>query len=63
MEIKIKDAIIARILLSIIGKISKPVRDWIIEKIKELDKKAKETDNPIDDLVVLLLKSVFGIEE
>ena len=63
MEIRIKDAIIARILLSIIGKISKPVRDWIIEKLKELEEKAKKTDNPIDDLLVTLLKAVFGIED
>jgi len=52
------------ILLELLGKlitgISPKIREAIFEFLKDLEAKAKETTNPIDDIVVLLLRILFG---
>jgi len=45
------------------AKISPEIREKIIRFLKVLQKKAKETKNPFDDLLVSALLTIFKIEE
>jgi hypothetical protein len=53
-------AIILEILEKLLKGISPKIREAILEFLKDLEAKAKETPNPIDDIVVLLLRILFG---
>ncbi|GAI96154.1 unnamed protein product [marine sediment metagenome] len=53
-------AIILEILSKLITGISPKIREAILEFLKDLEVKAKETPNPIDDIIVLLLRILFG---
>lgn len=54
-------AVILRILPTLIDNISPAVRQIIIQIIQDLEKKAKETKNPYDDMLIELLKAVFNV--
>ena len=49
-----------KVLGVILPMLSDPLKQLLDGFIDELDKKAKETSNPIDDLAVDLLKALFG---
>ena len=53
-------AIILEILERLIKGISPKIREEILNFLKDLEIKAKETPNPVDDIVVLLLRILFG---
>jgi len=52
--------IILEILEKLIKGVSPKIREEILEFLKDLELKAKETPNPIDDIIVLLLRILFG---
>lgn len=52
--------IILELLSKLITGISPKIREEILEFLKDLEAKAKETPNPIDDIIVLLLRVLFG---
>lgn len=53
-------AIILKLLEKLLTGMSPKIREAILEFLKELEAKAKETPNPIDDIIVLLLRILFG---
>ncbi len=53
-------AIILDLLSKLLTGMSPKIRDLILDFLKELEAKAKETPNPIDDIIVLLLRILFG---
>lgn len=59
----LKSFFLWKIITGMLTKISPQMRAWIILKIKEAEIKAKETKNQIDDIVVLVLKIIFDIQE
>jgi nitrate reductase assembly molybdenum cofactor insertion protein NarJ len=54
--------ILATVLEELLKRVSPEIRLSIRKWIQELEKNAKETKNPWDDLFVALLKIVFGVE-
>jgi len=46
----------------IIKQISPVIKDYIKDAIVELEVKAKESHNPYDDVLVMLLKMILDIE-
>jgi len=55
---KILAAVIEELLKRISPEIRMSIRKWL----EELERKAKETKNPWDDLFVAVLKIMFGVE-
>ena len=55
--------IIGKLLPLIISAISPEVRDETISLVKVLDKKAKATPNPIDDVFVGILKIIINVDD
>lgn len=53
-------SIILELLSKLITGISPQIREEILEFLKKLEAKAKETPNPIDDIIVLCLRIIFG---
>lgn len=53
-------AIVLEILERLLKGMSPKIREEILEFLKELEVKAKETPNPVDDIIVLLLRILFG---
>ena len=53
-------AIILEILSKLIKGISPKIREEILNFLKDLEAKAQETPNPVDDIIVLLLRILFG---
>ena len=49
------------LLKKIIDTISPQLREFIKETLIKMEAKAKETDNPLDDILVLVLKTLFGM--
>ncbi|MQY77992.1 MAG: hypothetical protein GH151_02175 [Bacteroidetes bacterium] len=47
----------------ILNAISPQLRKLVVEFILSLKEKAAATDNPLDDIVVALLISLFGISD
>uniref|UniRef100_A0A6M3JIA7 Uncharacterized protein n=1 Tax=viral metagenome TaxID=1070528 RepID=A0A6M3JIA7_9ZZZZ len=43
------------------SKISPQIRESIVNFVIDLEKKAAQTDNPIDDVAVQILKLILGI--
>jgi len=43
-------------------KVSPQIREAIVNFVKELDKKAQATPNPIDDILVAVIKLALGID-
>ncbi len=54
--------LIASILPLVWGAISPTVKDALKSLIADLEAKAKETANPIDDIAVAILKDILGID-
>jgi len=54
--------ILATVLEELLKRVSPEIRLSNRKWIQELEKSAKETKNPWDDLFVALLKIVFGVE-
>lgn len=52
--------LIYSLFVKVIGQISPDIRAYIKEFLTMLEKKAKETDNPIDDIFVVILRIIFG---
>lgn len=52
--------IFLELLEKLISGISPNIREEILNFLKELEAKAKETPNPVDDIIVLLLRIIFG---
>lgn len=55
-------AIILEILSKLIKGISPKIREEILNFLKDLEAKAQETPNPVDDIIVLLLRILFGFQ-
>jgi len=55
--------ILATVLEELLKRVSPEIRLSIRKWIQELEKNAKETKNPWDDLFIALLRIVFGIGE
>ncbi|MBA7586412.1 hypothetical protein ES708_28410 [subsurface metagenome] len=53
-------SIILKLLKNILTGMSPEIRKLILEFLRDLEAKAEETPNPIDDIVVLLLRILFG---
>jgi len=56
-------SLLLKLLPLIIPNISRVLREALVEAIEELEKKAQETKNPYDDMLVALLKELFAIEK
>jgi len=54
--------ILATIIEELLKRVSPEIRMAIRRWIGELEKSAKDSKNPWDDLFVALLKIVFGVE-
>ena len=54
---KLPSALIAKILLVIFPLISPQIKAWLSEQLELLAEKAKQTANPIDDLLVEFLRN------
>lgn len=50
-----------KLLEKVIATISPQLRDFIKEMLTKMEAKAKETDNPLDDILVLVLRILFGM--
>ena len=50
-----------KLLQKIIETISPQLRDFIKEMLTKMEVKAKETDNPLDDVLVLVLRILFNV--
>ena len=50
-----------KLLEKIISTISPQLREFIKETLTKMEAKAKETDNPLDDVLVLVLRVLFGM--
>lgn len=55
-------AILVNILDTFLKTISPEIKKLLVEFIKELDIKAKATENPVDDFFVTFLAFLFEIE-
>ncbi|MBA7553506.1 hypothetical protein ES705_46098 [subsurface metagenome] len=53
-------ALILTLLEKLLTGMSPKIRELILDFLKDLEAKAKETPNPIDDVIVLLLRILFG---
>ena len=53
-------SIILKLLSKLITGISPQIREEILNFLKDLEEKAKKTPKPIDDIIVLLLRILFG---
>jgi len=53
-------AIILALLEKLLTGMSPKIREEILNFLKDLEVKAKETTNPIDDIIVLCLRILFG---
>ena len=53
---------ILRLITLIVGSASPELRQLIKEWVLELEKRAKETPNPFDDVLVGLIKIVLNIK-
>ena len=58
----IMDKIIAKVLEKIINNMSDQLRVEINQYVKRLDDVAKKSENPWDDILVMVLKVALGIE-
>ncbi len=56
-------SLLLKLLPLIIPNISRVLREALVEAIEELEKKAQETKNPYDDMLVALLKELLVIEK
>jgi len=56
------EKIIAKVIEKVISQMSDNFRKQIIESIKDLEVAAEATQNPWDDILVLILKVAVGIE-
>lgn len=54
--------LIASILPLVWGAISPTVKDALKSLIADLEAKANETANPIDNIAVVILKDILGID-
>lgn len=54
------ERLIIAIVVQILANMSPVIRDSIVVWIKELEAEAKKTDNPWDDILVMLLKAALG---
>lgn len=50
-----------KLLEKIITSISPQLREFMKVKLTEMEAAAKETDNPLDDVLVLVLRVLFGM--
>lgn len=57
----IMEKIIAKIIENVIGNMSPQLRSAITELVKRLEAIAKETKNPWDDILVMILKVALNI--
>jgi len=56
------DKLVLGLLAKILRKISPDVREFIVSSIKELDKKAKATPNPYDDVALDVLAWLLQVD-
>jgi len=49
------------LLKKIISTISPQLREYIKDMLTKMEAKAKETDNPLDDVLVLVLRILFNV--
>lgn len=54
--------VVGRLVLFLINNISPQLREEIVAAVLRFEVKAKNTENEIDDIVVMLLKAILNIE-
>lgn len=52
--------ILIQLLKLILSAISPELRKWICEAMEDLEKKAATTPNPVDDILVAVLRKLLG---
>lgn len=57
------NAILMRLLLSLLPQVSPVLVDWVRALAVSFKSKAKETDNPYDDIVAEIFCAILGIGE
>jgi len=55
-------ALLFQILFKLLTEMTPTLRAAFCEMLKELAKKAQETKNPIDDLIILFLAGLLGCD-
>lgn len=53
--------ILIKILVSAVQNATPAMRQALLEYLNEWEAKAKTTDNPFDDLLILILKALLGV--
>lgn len=62
MTWEILKPIVTKLISALLSAASPALREWIKEAINDLYKKAKETENPIDDMTVKFIAELLGVE-
>jgi len=57
------ERIIMMLLPLILGTISPEIRNLLVEWVQNMERQAKATDNPYDDMFVAILKGLFQIPD
>lgn len=52
--------IIMRILMMALMSVSGEIKQCMLDSLEVLDRKAKETDNPVDNILVEMLKAIIN---
>ena len=53
--------ILVKILVGALQNATPEIRQVLVEYLDAMDRKAKSTDNPYDDILVLILKGLAGV--
>lgn len=55
-------AIVATVLTGLVGALSPTIKNLLKGFLVDLYKKAKATDNPVDDILVIFLAGILGVD-
>lgn len=55
--------ILTMVFKAVLDNVSDPIRERVVAFVKDLEKRAKETPNVFDDMLVDLLKKVLAIND
>ena len=58
---KIMESVIIKILLIALGKLSPQIRAALVQFVNDMEIAAKKSENPWDDIAVLVAKALIGI--
>lgn len=58
---KVLMEILVKVLPLLISMLSPVIKELMVEMVHKLEAAAKETDNPVDDVLVNALKELLGV--